>query len=179
MRWPDLDLDHGVLWVRKSKTPNGRREIPLHPLVLESLREWKHHGKSEWVFPGAKKSGTHLQDFGRGFAAAARKAGLPQVTPGCLRHTSLTWLEKADYRRSVRRELGGHTRDRHADPYLHPERQDKVDTIGRLPLPAKFTTVPKPSGPEAGSNEEQAQVPQELVMVGPWGLEPQTSTVSR
>jgi len=179
MRWSDLDLDHGVLWVRKSKTPKGRRDLPLHPSVLESLREWKLGAKSEWVFESPKRPGTHITDFGKGFEAAARKAGLPHVTPDCLRHTFMTWLEKVEHRRSIRRELGGHTRDRHSDPYLHPEWQDKVDAIARLPLPAKFTTVPKPSEPEAGSNEGQIQVPQELVMVGPWGLEPQTSTVSR
>ena len=179
LRWCDVDLDHGVLMVRKSKTPKGLRELPLHPLVLESLRGWKLHAKSEWVFPSPKKQGDHIRDFGKAFEAAVRKAGLPHVTPDCLRHTFLTWLEKADYRRSVRRDLAGHTRDRHADPYLHPEWQDKVAAIGRLPLPAKFTAVPKLSVAEGEPKDGKVQVPEELVMVGPWGLEPQTSTVSR
>ena len=62
---------------------------------------------------------------------------------------------------------------------LHPEWQDKVDAIGRLPLPAKFTAVPEPGVLETEPKGKEIQVPEELGMVGPWGLEPQTSTVSR
>ena len=65
------------------------------------------------------------------------------------------------------------------DPYLHPEWEDSVAAIRRLPLPARSTTVTEPRVAEPESKDEQVQVPEELVMVGPWGLEPQTSTVSR
>jgi hypothetical protein len=116
--------------------------------------------------------------FGKGFEAAARKAGLPQVTADRLRHAFMTWLEKADYRRSIRRELDGHTRDRRADYYLHPG-QDKVATIEQLPLPAKVPTVPKSGEVEGEPEGGKVQASEELEMVGPWGLEPQTSTVSR
>jgi hypothetical protein len=89
----------------------------------------------------------------------------------------MTWLEKADYRRSIRRELDGHTRDRRADYYLHPG-QDKVATIEQLPLPAKVPTVPKSGEVEGEPEGGKVQASEELEMVGPWGLEPQTSTVS-
>jgi integrase len=53
LRWQDVDLDEGMLHVRqkltqvngalvfgnKMKTPSGRRDIPLHPQVVERLRE--------------------------------------------------------------------------------------------------------------------------------------------
>jgi integrase len=53
LRWQDVDLDEGVVHVRhkltqvngapvfgnKPKTPSGRRDIPLHPRVVERLRE--------------------------------------------------------------------------------------------------------------------------------------------
>ncbi len=197
MRWSDLDLERGVLWVRKSKTPKGLREVPIHPQVLECLRRWRLRARSEWVFESPKKPGAHITDFGKGFEAAARnagehikdfgkafekaakQAGLHGVSPYYLRHTFITWLENGEQRRSVLLTLRGHTRESHGDPYLHPDWQDKVAAIERLPLPAKVPTVLEPSVIEAEPEDGKLQVPEELVMVGPWGLEPQTSTVSR
>ena len=76
-------------------------------------------------------------------------------------------------------KLMGHSRERHTLPYLHPDWNEEVAAIAALPVPASFTTV---LGMWEGGHEldeGQLLVAQELVVVGPWGLEPQTSTVSR
>jgi integrase len=49
--WSDVDLDHGVIHVRqradrwntigKPKSKAGKRDIPLAPIVVNTLREWK------------------------------------------------------------------------------------------------------------------------------------------
>jgi hypothetical protein len=81
----------------------------------------------------------------------------------------------ARVRRAVVAKLMGHSRERHRAPYLQP---DGAAVVKALPVPANFTTLVE--GWEVGleSDRGQVQVPRELVMVGPWGLEPQTSTVS-
>lgn len=120
----------------------------------------------------------HIKDFGKAFEKAAKKAGLVGITPYYLRHTFVTWLDNAEWRRAVRLSLRGHTRESHGDPYLHPEWEDSAAAIGRLPLPAKSTAVPKSGGVEPEPEEGKVQVGEGDKMVGPRGLEAQTSTVS-
>ena len=151
----------------------------MHPLVFEALWRQRIKTKGEWVFPSPRNAGEHIKDFGKAFEKAAKKAGLRGVSPYYLRHTFVTWLDNAEWRRSVRLSLRGHPRESHGDPYRHPEWDDSVAAIERLPLPAKVPTVPEQSMIEPEPEDGKVQVPEELVMVGPWGLEPQTSTVSR
>jgi len=150
----------------------------MYPPVFDALWRQRLETKGEWVFPSPRNTGDHIKDFGKAFEKAAKKAGLHGVSPYYLRHTFVTWLDNAEWRRSIRLSLRGHTRESHGDPYLHAEWDDSVAAIGRLPLPAKLTTVVEPSVAELELKDEQVQVPEELVMVGPWGLEPQISTVS-
>jgi len=179
LRWENLDLEHQVIRVRKSKTKAGVRDLPMHPLVSHALLRWKPPTDGEWVFPSPRKAGDHIRDFGRAFEKAGRKAGLAGLTPGSLRHTFLTWLDGAEPRRSIVGQLGGHSRERHTEPYLHPFWKDKVAAIKRLPLPAKSTALSVEANRGQGGDVAESQIPQGVVMVGPWGLEPQTSTVSR
>lgn len=41
MRWRDVDLGTGTLYVRDSKTPKGVREVHLTPALRETLVLWK------------------------------------------------------------------------------------------------------------------------------------------
>jgi len=174
----EMDLEQRVISVRKSKSKSGVRHIPMSDEVFEVLRHWLPHVEGDWVFPSPRIPGAHIQDFGKAFTKAAEKAGLAGVTPYSLRHKFGTELD-ARARRAVVAKLMGHSRERHTAPYLHPEWKEQAAAIKALPVPANFTTVLGmwKGGPEP--DEGQVQVPQELVMVGPWGLEPQTSTVSR
>ena len=61
---------------------------------------------------------------------------------------------------------------------VHEELEDKRAAIEGLHVPANFTTLVGKWAETPEPEEAQVEVPQELVMVGPWGLEPQTSTVS-
>jgi hypothetical protein len=174
----DIDLEHRAISVKKSKSKSGVREIPMTDKVFEVLSHWLPEVKGQWVFPSPRKPGTFIQDFGKAFAKAAEKAGLVGVSPYSLRHTFATELD-ARVRRAVVAKLMGPSRERHTAPYLHPEWNEWAAAVKALPVPADFTTLTK--GWEGGLESDRGQIqgPQELVMVGPWGLEPQTSTVSR
>ena len=51
LRWPDIDLEAGVIHVRQRadawgrmgppKSKSGKRDIPLAPLVLNALKQWR------------------------------------------------------------------------------------------------------------------------------------------
>jgi integrase len=174
----DIDIEHRSIQVRKSKTKSGVRSMPMKTEVFQALLIWLPRTGSPWVFPSPRNAGAHIQDFGKAFEKAAKLAGLSGITPYSLRHTFATELDGKAPRRIVTK-LMGHAREHHTNPYLHADWKEKVAAIEALPVPANFTTLV--GGWEDGleSDEGQVQVPQELVMVGPWGLEPQTSTVSR
>jgi integrase len=112
LRWDDVDLKGGELHVRQRadrynvigslKSKAGHRVVPLGPLVLNVLREWKlacPHGELRLVFPTASgRIATH-NHLRRVFKAAVRAAGLtdhPQGQPKyaglhALRHFYASW----------------------------------------------------------------------------------------
>jgi integrase len=172
----DVDLETGVIWVAKSKTKSGVRYILLKKEASDVLRSWLTKTTGKWVFPSPRKPGAYIQDFGRAFDKACKKAELTGISPDCLRHTFATRVKHNLRRLSDLREMMGHSKDRHTMPYLHLE--DKRAAVEAFPVPANFTTVLGMWEGGSEPDEGQVQVPQEVVMVGPWGLEPQTSTVS-
>jgi len=174
----NLDFDHRLISIRKSKTKAGILTVPMKQEVFDALRLWLPKTKGPWVFPSPRNPRMHIQDFGKAFDKAVKQAGLTGVTPYSLRHTFATELD-GKARRVTVSKLMGHSREPHTLPYLHADWQEKVAAIESLPVPANFTTLLEKWGSEAESGDGQVQVPQGLVMVGPWGLEPQTSTVSR
>ena len=104
LRWEDVDLKAGELHVRQRadrynvigapKSKAGHRIVPLGPLVLNVLREWKlacPHGEHRLVFPTASgRIATH-NNLRRVLKAAVRAAGLDRSdrasrsTPACTR----------------------------------------------------------------------------------------------
>ena len=107
LRWEDIDFRKAELHVRqradrwgvigKPKSHAGERTVPIPPLVLNALREWKlkcPKGDGDLVFPnGAGKPENHANIVNRAFlplqvaAGVVTKAGKPKY-PGLhsLRH---------------------------------------------------------------------------------------------
>jgi integrase len=89
LRWSDVDLRKGELHVRqradrynaigKPKSTAGSRSVPLGPLLLNVLREWKlvcPKGEHGLVFPTASGQIAGHNNLVRAFKATVRKAGL-------------------------------------------------------------------------------------------------------
>lgn len=88
--WPDVDLKLSKLHVRqradrynkidKPKSEAGERTIPLPPMVVNTLREWKLRcpkGEHNLVFPtGADEIEHHANILHRGFEPAQIAAGV-------------------------------------------------------------------------------------------------------
>jgi integrase len=64
LRWPDVDLKRGEIHVRQRadrynamgppKSHAGERTIPVPPMVVNALREWKLQSQNELVFPSKR-----------------------------------------------------------------------------------------------------------------------------
>jgi len=113
LRWSDVDLKNGELHVRqradrygvigKPKSKAGYRTVPLGPLVLKVLREWKlagPKGKLGLVFPTPSGDGVALHNnVVRAFTTAMRAAKLTDADGEAkytglhtLRHFFASWL---------------------------------------------------------------------------------------
>jgi len=86
-RIENLDFGHKLIFVRDSKTPAGRREIPMSDRAYNLLRA-RCRGKTEgWLFPSKRSQSGHLTTVAKHFQEARRKAGLPEeLVLYCARH---------------------------------------------------------------------------------------------
>jgi integrase len=78
VRWRDIDLGTGHLYVRKSKTPKGIRRIPLPPALREELTLWRastgHTGPDDFVIHTATGHAHNPSNLRRDVLAPAVKA---------------------------------------------------------------------------------------------------------
>jgi integrase len=114
LRWEDVDLPHAKLRVSqradrfnkidKPKSESSERTVPLMPMVVNTLREWKlrcpkgEHGKLEFVFPTATgEIEYHSNILQRGLEPAQIAAkivndkGKPKYALHALRHFYASW----------------------------------------------------------------------------------------
>jgi integrase len=117
LRWSDVDLERRVLHVMQRadkwraigapKSAAGRREIPLSPLVVNTLREWRlacPKGPLDLVFPnGAGRVENHANNLSRGWYPTLKAAGIvtpngkPRYSFHALRHFCASWLIEQDF----------------------------------------------------------------------------------
>lgn len=110
LRWEDVDLKRGELHVRQRadrynkigapKSHSGERAIPLGPLVVNTLREWKlacPKSEASLVFPTSTGQIEHHANMLRALAPVTSKAGLtdkqgePKYALHAFRHFYASW----------------------------------------------------------------------------------------
>jgi integrase len=157
LQWPDVDLKKQVLHVRqradkfktigKPKSVSGQRTVPLPPIVVNTLREWKvacPKSELELVFPtGTGEIEYHSNIVTRGLAPAQIAAGVVKTNGRAkytglhsLRHFYASWCinRRADGGlelplKTVQHRLGHSTIHMTADVYGHlfPSTDDGVE----------------------------------------------------
>jgi integrase len=122
MRIENIDWAHKVVFVPDSKTPDGRRTIPMSDRVLNLLRA-RCTGKSEgWVFSSKRASSGHLTSVAGLFRQARAKAGLPkELVLYCGRHDYGTRVLRGTGNLAAVMKTMGHKDVRTAMQYQHPE----------------------------------------------------------
>jgi integrase len=147
LTWTAVDLERKMIHVRQRadawgtmgapKSASGDREIPMSPMVLNALREWKlvcPKGDLDLVFPnGAGRIESHANIANRGFYALQRAAGMvdakgsPKYGMHALRHFFASWAIEQGFSPKRLQALLGHnsiqmTFDRYG--HLFPSLED-------------------------------------------------------
>lgn len=122
VRIENIDWDNKVIFVPDSKTPDGRRTVPISDRTFDVLRSRCEGRREGWVFPSKRSKAGHLTTMADHFRQARRKAGLPEdLVLYCGRH---------DFGTRVMRHTGnlkavmltmGHKDVKTAMRYQHPE----------------------------------------------------------
>ena len=118
----NLDWKNRVIFVPDSKTPEGRRLVPMSRRVFGLLRERCGTATEGWVFPSKRSASGHLCSIDRLFREARQQAGLPkELVLYCARHDYGTRvLMRTGNLAAVMRTMG-HRDVKTAMHYQHPE----------------------------------------------------------
>jgi len=122
IRTEDLDWSNRMIFVPDSKTPEGRRTIPMSDRVYELLRI-RAAGKAQgWLFPSKRSECGHLTDMGKQFRLARRKARLSEhLVLYCARHDYGTRVLTNTGNLAAVMKTMGHRDVRAAMQYQHPD----------------------------------------------------------
>ncbi len=96
LRWPQVDLVRGRIDLNppgRERTSKGRPMIPIPRKLGLFLRYARRHGTD--LGHVVTYQGAAVANIKHAFATACRNAGLENVTPHTLRHTSATWMTAA------------------------------------------------------------------------------------
>jgi integrase len=122
MRVEHIDWANKVIFVPDSKTPNGRRLVPMSDRVEIVLRRHCGDRREGWVFLAKRSSSGHLTTIAKRFREARRKAGLPEsLVLYCGRHDYGTRVLKTTGNLAAVMKTMGHKDVKIAMQYQHPE----------------------------------------------------------
>lgn len=121
LRWEDVDLDEATLQVRRSvvnghvedtKTLASEDELPLHPDLVDVLREWREAELpvNGWLFDNIDTGKPYHADTmrQRHLNKAAAKIGLPKLGWHAFRHTYRARLSELGLPLEVQQKLMRH-----------------------------------------------------------------------
>lgn len=122
LRIENLDWENRLIFVPDSKTPEGRRLVPMSRRVFDLLHERCGSRQEGWVFPSARSVSGHIRSIDALFRQARTKAGLPRdLVLYCARHDYGTRVLRRTGNLAAVMKTMGHRDVKTAMHYQHPE----------------------------------------------------------
>lgn len=111
LTWSRVDFEKNriILATGEPSAAKGRATVPMTPKLREALLEAQRAALSPYV---VEYAGKRVLNIKKGFAAAARRADLLDVSPHVLRHTAAVWMAEAGVPMPVIAQYLGHRDDR-------------------------------------------------------------------
>jgi integrase len=150
-RWEGVDFARELLFVTRSKTPEGEaREIPLSRRLLSLF--WEQREDEGLIFTFKDRP---IHRIKTAWKAALRRAGIRPCRFHDLRHTFNTRLMEAGVMQEVRKALMGHSSGEDVNSiYTHVELPIKREAIRKLEAWVEFETQKRKE--EANGRRDQA-----------------------
>jgi integrase len=197
LQWRDIDFLNRAILVRASKTDAGERLIPMNDETLEIVMRLRERAKGfsgtesqHYVFSACEHGHVdptlNQTSFRTAWRRLTKAAGLEGLRFHDLRHHAITELAESQVSDQTIMAIAGHVSQKMLARYSHVRseaRRQAVMALSAKPMGSTFQ-VGKSEGYDTNhdTNQTVTDVPAPEViekMVGTWGLEPQTSTVSR
>jgi site-specific recombinase XerD len=122
MRIENLNWENRVIFIPDSKTPEGRRLVPMSRRVFEILARRSGTRNDGWVFPSKRSRSGHLRSVCNLFRQARAEAGLPkELVLYCARHDYGTRILSRTGNLAAVMKTMGHRDVKTAMHYQHPE----------------------------------------------------------
>jgi len=108
LTWDQVNFDRNQIDLRKSASGprKGRGVVPMNAGLREALLSARDAALSDHVI---EWGGQYVKNITRGFSSAAKTAGLENVTPHVLRHTSAVHMAEAGVPMSEISQYMGHS----------------------------------------------------------------------
>ncbi len=132
LRWEDVDLEDGYIYVKETKN-NESRAIPINHTLIDTLLKQKRDSNSEYIFT-THKGKPYISDsaWKKAWMAALRRSGIEKCRFHDLRHSFASRLVMAGVDISTVPELMGHKNINMTKRYSHPTPQHKKQAVERL-----------------------------------------------
>lgn len=122
MRWEHMDWGNNRYFVYDSKSPKGRRYVPISPRVRQALLSRYAGQKEGWVFSSKRAKCGHLATLAKQFERARNEAGLPKdLVLYCARHGFGTEMYRATKNLFAVMNVMGHTNVSTTMKYQHQD----------------------------------------------------------
>ena len=133
LRWSDLDLESGLVYVRQSKTRAGIRCLPMTSRLKDELVRWKQlTGKqSDFVFAYPVDQSRHLLQVPKTWKRALKDAGVERRRIYDLRSTFATRLNEIGIPQVFVDQMMGHSGGL-AQTYSKASQEFRVAAIDKL-----------------------------------------------
>lgn len=135
LKWKNVDLDEGAIFVCQSKTLAGQRMVPLTERCKTELLKWQEMagpGFSEYVFFNPRNPATHLLKLPKTWATALKKAAIEYFPIANLRHTFATRMHEARTSSLTLAGLLGHSSPGIVQTYAKVLDESRRDAIRKL-----------------------------------------------
>lgn len=111
LTWDRVDFERGIirLPLGDGQPRKGRASPPMNGMVRAALAEARRGALTDHV---VEYAGERVASIKKGFAGAAERAGLADVTPHVLRHTAAVWLAEAGFSMAEIAQYLGHSNSR-------------------------------------------------------------------
>jgi site-specific recombinase XerD len=122
VRIENINWNDKIIFVPDSKTPDGRRMVPMSDRVVSLLQARCGARREGWVFPSKRSLSGHLTTMAKRFREARAHAGLPKdLVLYCGRHDYGTRVLKKTGNLAAVMKTMGHKDVKTAMQYQHPE----------------------------------------------------------